>query len=374
MIRNDQFKPGDVINVDGCWEHAQKSTEKEPVHYEDETFYSKTIEDITKEILLNPSLGNLMVYPDEDYTIADFNSGTKFKEDLIYQTKCTILENGDIIYVHDIVYYFGTQYYGEIDGFITMNDTLMVMIDQNNYPIQNVKLKEGQGIYRAKANGNIYLTLCYSHFIDDYGRSKKSTYNPVTGHYYQCLNVPAEKRSSSSGTKVLSNTLRVDLEKIWGFIAEQYTALRNGFFFFSAFHQRTVFVDVFPYMLPADNYMASWYCNHMGAMANKFCRFCNADDATRHRKNATRNYYQIHNRMHVKKGDKETTTGCKPTNPHLIEYLNPIKDTPIDILHTLYLGTAKHYMKDFISSLTEQAKRSFSNFINENTTLKGKNN
>jgi hypothetical protein len=71
------------------------------------------------------------------------------------------------------------------------------------------------------------------------------------------------------------------------------------------------------------------------------------------------------------KGQKDSNTGCKPTNPHLIENLDPIKDAPIDILHTLYLGTAKHYMKDFIGTLSTEAKKTFTKFINENTTLKG---
>jgi hypothetical protein len=49
--------------------------------------------------------------------------------------------------------------------------------------------------------------------------------------------------------------------------------MQNGEIYYSAYHERQVFVEVLPYVLPADNYMASWYCNHMGSRATKFCRF-----------------------------------------------------------------------------------------------------
>jgi hypothetical protein len=37
------------------------------------------------------------------------------------------------------------------------------------------------------------------------------------------------------------------------------------------------------------------------------------------------------NKMHGVRGERDSSTGCKPTNSHLIKNLDPIKDTPIDI-------------------------------------------
>ena len=44
------------------------------------------------------------------------------------------------------------------------------------------------------ANGKLYLTLCFSHFIDDFGRNRKGSWRPITGHYISLLNTTQELR------------------------------------------------------------------------------------------------------------------------------------------------------------------------------------
>ena len=76
---------------------------------------------------------------------------------------------------------------------------------------------------------------------------------------------------------------------------DNYRELENGLEMYSAFHNDIVFVDAFCYMLPADNYQASYYCQHSGSRAIKYCRFCDATIASACTKGTNRNYDQLMN-------------------------------------------------------------------------------
>jgi hypothetical protein len=52
---------------------------------------------------MNPILGSLFVYPDFSQTYGDFNTGTKFADNNIYQTKNHIMNDGTCIYMDDTV-------------------------------------------------------------------------------------------------------------------------------------------------------------------------------------------------------------------------------------------------------------------------------
>lgn len=59
-------------------------------------------------------------------------------------------------------------------------------------------------------------------------------------------------------------------------------------------------------------------------------------------------------------------------NHHVIwPLINPMLDTPIDLLHTLYLGLVKHLIIDCIGSLNSAQKPILNQFINSFTTIKG---
>jgi hypothetical protein len=149
LIRNDEFKPDDVLNVDGIWDHAQESIEKEEIQYENKKFFSKTLFDVTKEILLNPRLGSLMTYVDGDITIADWNSGSKFKENII----------------QDIVFYDDTfLHFGAIEMFVTLNGALFCKVNGSNVSIQNITHKNPHiklltGVYIGQSPTAIFISL-----------------------------------------------------------------------------------------------------------------------------------------------------------------------------------------------------------------------
>jgi hypothetical protein len=83
-----------------------------------------------------------MTYVDGDITTADWNSGSKFKENIIYQTKCAQLQNGDVVFIQYIVFYDDTfLHFGAIEMFVTLNDALFCVINGSNVSIQNITLK-----------------------------------------------------------------------------------------------------------------------------------------------------------------------------------------------------------------------------------------
>jgi hypothetical protein len=64
-------------------------------------------------------------------------------------------------------------------------------------------------------------------------------------------------------------------------------------------------------------------------------------------------------------------TGAKACNNVKIANLNPLIDTPVDVLHTIYLGCVKHFLVDFIGEVTEIQRNKATHFINTRTTIKG---
>ena len=48
-------------------------------------------------------------------------------------------------------------------------------------------------------------------------------------------------------------------------------------------------------MLPADNHQVSYYCQHAGSRATKYCRFCDATLSTGCSKGVNRNHVELMN-------------------------------------------------------------------------------
>jgi hypothetical protein len=81
----------------------------------------------------------------------------------------------------------------------------------------------------VKAQGKLYITLCLAHFIDDFGRAKKSIWRPITGHYFSVLNVPLKYRRTLVATKVISVTdVKTSIEDLLVQNEKEYDILKEG--------------------------------------------------------------------------------------------------------------------------------------------------
>lgn len=178
-------------------------------------FKSRSITSLAQDYLLNPRLGSLLVYNVPNGNISDWNSGTKFINGLLqtnddqtiqttllrtkFQTKSFRLDDGRVIYIDDRVTLFGSNDILTLKSFIQDKDNTIKfvayefdgMYDPNF--IHFVSTDEISA-YRQKAKGKLYLTLCFSHFIDDFGRNRKGSWRPITGHYISLLNTTQELR------------------------------------------------------------------------------------------------------------------------------------------------------------------------------------
>ncbi|XP_033763305.1 uncharacterized protein LOC117344604 isoform X4 [Pecten maximus] len=103
-------------------------------------------------------------------------------------------------------------------------------------------------------------------------------------------------------------------------------------------------------LLVTDYHMMSHACNHSGPSATKYCPKCMADKTDPLRKSELRTpnkTQRILHRMNIMTNTKtlQKETGVKPYGNPLWKYINPHRDTPIGVLHFLYLGLAKHLIK-----------------------------
>jgi hypothetical protein len=230
------------------------------------------------------------------------------------------------------------------------------------------------GQYRTRASGKPYLTLCYALFIDDFGRARKSTWRPITGQYATLLNAPVPLRRSLTGTRFVSaSSANISLTTVWKTARENFAECEQGFVYYSAALDRNVFVDGFLYVLPCDNAMASWFCNHLGATALDYCRKCDARIGTATSIGLTKTHDDILRMMYdpATTGSDLRERGIKAQNLIIWPAVDPLLDTPVDTLHTLYLGLVKHFLADLMSKLTQTQKLKLNSFFFSETALKG---
>jgi hypothetical protein len=151
--------------------------------------------------------------------------------------------------------------------------------------------------------------------------------------------------------------------------------LEEGLIVYSAFFKREVFVDRYLFVLPCDNAMASWFTNHLGSRAISYCRLCTAQVETCCTlgipKNHLANLQTLFSPATTDEDLKQK--GLKLQNYILWDGVDPIQDTPIDTLHTIYLGIVKHFLTDIIPSYSAEQKAAMNAFYYSQSSIKGRN-
>ncbi len=133
-------------------------------------------------------------------------------------------------------------------------------------------------------------------------------------------------------------------------------------------------------MAPADNKQADAFCNHRGANAVMFCRMCYTTKDALAEKGIPRSWNttweSLYNNNEQQAKRLEViwkSHGINQYHQVQVPKFDPVKDTPIDILHTVYLGCCKQFLNDVMENNTYSNKELRAKMIEfyRGTDLKG---
>ena len=98
---------------------------------------------------------------------------------------------------------------------------------------------------RLKAKGYLFLTVAIILFVDDFGRSKKGTFNPVLGVYGSLANVPRQIRNTDRGKFFVSATSDADPLEHLEVLINEIADLEKGFFAYCSYRKKVNFCQVY---------------------------------------------------------------------------------------------------------------------------------
>jgi hypothetical protein len=119
--------------------------------------------------------------------------------------------------------------------------------------------------YRVNSNGLLHTKLPLSVFIDDFGRSKKGSWNPIHGCYVNIVNIPRELRNTDLCRTFIGCTTRTtSTDTFLQHLFEMEMDCYAGFIAYNSHLRQLVFVTSSIFVAPCDNAMGSYYGNHGG--------------------------------------------------------------------------------------------------------------
>ncbi|KAL5494053.1 hypothetical protein EMCRGX_G015323 [Ephydatia muelleri] len=153
-----------------------------------------------------------------------------------------------------------------------------------------------------------------------------------------------------------------------GPIAQELTMLETeGTFVFDALYQEMVLVLAPLLCIVCDNPRASELLNHLGSAAIKFCRICmtsrtESPDMVCVKRTKAIALQQITDilaqRTESERVEQRKAVGLREDdNPLLTMPADLYESTPVEVLHTLLLGTCKHILKILMPKFSAQQKR-----------------
>ncbi|CAG2194116.1 unnamed protein product [Mytilus edulis] len=199
-------------------------------------------------------------------------------------------------------------------------------------------------------------------FMDDLSANQSRRWSPLHAVQGQISGLPLEQKNKGKSVMFLGLSDKMSMLDLMSPICSDIKQCKQfGIETYDAALKQKVIMITDISLIVTDYQMMSLACNHLGPSANKFCPKCFADDSDpfkkwdmRSKEATSRTMERI--RLHVDRTTMQRQTGVKEYDNCLWDYLDTHKDTPIGILHFLYLGLAKQLIKFSLDSLTEHQK------------------
>lgn len=204
-------------------------------------------------------------------------------------------------------------------------------------------------------------------FSDDTSGNKSKKWNKFECWYLLLGGLPKHENAKIENIHFLCCSDKMDALDMAQPIAQELLQLETeGVEVFDAHHQEYVHVIAPLLCVICDNPRSSQLLNHLGASANKYCRFCMADrNETPHlvcEQRTTVNSLQhmptiVSQRCEEAKSQKRTLFGVREDfNPLLHIPCDLYKSTPVEVLHTILLGPCKYFLKVVMPTLSKVQK------------------
>ncbi|XP_069105899.1 uncharacterized protein [Argopecten irradians] len=210
-------------------------------------------------------------------------------------------------------------------------------------------------VIQSSWKGSAIVSVPLNIFIDDLSADQSRRWSPLHAVQMQIAGLSLEEKRKSANTHFISASDKVG-------ILDQMVPICSAVHMFDASMMRPVLVISHISSIIADYQMMSYVCNHSGPSAKKFCPKCMADKTDPIKKwemRTPQSTRRLIERMGLMQHPKQmqTDTGIKAYKNTLWDYLNPHRDTPIGLLHFMYLGLAKHLIQYCYENLTSEKKQ-----------------
>eukprot|EP00731_Ephydatia_muelleri_P004501 Em0002g677a len=222
---------------------------------------------------------------------------------------------------------------------------------------------------KARADGKRVMMLPLILFSDDTSGNRSKKWHKVESWYLSFAGLPRHLNARIENINFVCSSDSVSPLDLSEPITQQLTALETEGVFntFDASHQETVLV-VAPLMcIVCDNPRASVLLNHLGSAALKHCPRCMTTRqknpvtvcALRTKDMALQQIAQINALLTEadRVGMRKSFGLGEDYNPLLYIPADLYLSIPVDILHTLSLGSCKHFLKDVMPKMSPHQKR-----------------
>ncbi|CAC5359290.1 unnamed protein product [Mytilus coruscus] len=199
------------------------------------------------------------------------------------------------------------------------------------------------------------ITVNLNLFMDDMSANQSKRWSPLHAIQGQLSGLSVEEKNRGKNVFLLGVTDRMDILELVSPICQDIeNCKQSGIEAFDASLNQKVILTTDISLIVTDYHMMSLACNHLGPSANKYCPKCNADGTDPFKKLDLRTPETTKRTLERLKLVRDQVslqrqTGVKLYENCLWQFMDPHRDTPVGTLHFLYLGLAKHLIKQFDS-------------------------